>query len=151
VHINGCVSDSPSINYPLKVGIKITLSEVFSTIDVIRDLVTSPINEEGAIDTSGIGKLPLIELEEMILNPVTREVAINGLKTKLPKSEFAVLYSLAARSGQEVFLGTEHSLLTRLSNIRRLLPTLKPLIESVGKGRYILHCKYKVKGTKSSK
>jgi hypothetical protein len=56
-----------------------------------------------------------------------------------------VLYSLAARCGQEVALGKDHSLLTRLSAIRRAIPGIKEKIESLGGGKYVLHCKYKKK------
>jgi hypothetical protein len=137
------VTDTKSIPVTLKSGISSTLKEVDSSVKQLKDLASSPINESGRIETSGIGDMPIISLESATLYPLTKEVEIEGVKHRLPRAEFVVLYSLAARCGQEVALGKDHSLLTRLSTIRRMLPAIKPKIESVGQGRYILHCKYK--------
>jgi hypothetical protein len=138
------VADSRSIPTTLKIGIEATLKEIDASIKTAKDLVSLPIDEDtGKIDPSGVGSRPVIELEDMTLLPASKEVVIDGHHIRLPRAEFIVLYSLASRAGQEVLLGKHHSLLTRLSAIRRTIPSIKPKIESLGRGKYILNCKFK--------
>lgn len=137
------IKDINSIPGPIKEGLNSTLKRVHDSLSIIRLQYTSPLDVDGSIERSGIGALPILELEEFTLYPSSKEVVVNGEASKLPPAEFKVLYSLASRCGQVVNLGSSHSLLTRLSNLRRQIPVLKSRIESLGSGVYQLNCKNK--------
>lgn len=137
------IKDLGSIPSPVKDGLQMTLDKVHQSLAVIRLQYQSPVDSEGRMERVGIGGLPDIYLEEFSLHPATKEIVIDGETKRLSPAEFKVLYSLASRCGQEVNLGSSHTLLTRLSVIRRISPMFKSRIESLGGGKYVLNCKLK--------
>jgi hypothetical protein len=131
------IRDLRSIPDPVRDGLESTLKKINHSISLIKLQYQSPLDNEGKIERSGIGQLPDIHLEEFSLYPSTKEISLGKKRVRLPPAEFKVAYSLAVRSGQTVNLGSSHSLLTRLSNLRRMVPELKSRIESLGGGSYV--------------
>lgn len=114
----------------IKSGLKSAISNINIRLGALKGL---------PMPTESHGSRPVIELDFMTLTPLTKEVTCDGLTVKLPRAEFTILYQLACSPGVEVDLGTNQTVLTRLSHIRRALPVTKYRIESLGKGKYMLN------------
>lgn len=86
---------------------------------------------------------PPIHLKHFSLYPMTREILIDGVSHKIPQAEMNVLYALAESPGKSVTFTTSHSLLTRLSFLRRKFPILRSILQTMSKGTYMLHSEKK--------
>jgi hypothetical protein len=143
LQISLTIKDLNSIPSPVKDGLDSTLKRVNDSLQLIKLQYSSPLESDGTFEKIGLGALPDIHLEEFHLIPANKEVIIGGESTRIAPAEFKVLYGLASHCGQPFNLGSSHSLLTRLSNLRRQFPILKSRIESLGGGTYVLNCKVK--------
>lgn len=121
---------------PVRSGLMLTLDSINTTVNAIRDELDND-NTEVIIGRHDI------KLDEFELLPASKQIVINGQSYKLAPAEFNVLYRLASNAGQAVTFKADHSHMTRMSNIRRTLPSVKPMIETLGGGKYILHTKTK--------
>lgn len=138
--VDNTLSSIPSLSVTLRTGLKMTLQQAIDRLEALKLTDTPSISpNKKQIEISGVGSKPVIELDFMTLRPATKEVVYEGRVIRLPRAEFLILYTLAASAGKEVNLGTGHSLLTRLSAIRRSIPATKQRIESLGKGKYVLN------------
>jgi hypothetical protein len=143
-HVDSAIGETSSISPVIKSGLTVTLQQIKEALAMIKDITSSPVDSDtGKIVGHGVAGRPEIELDGMTLRPAKKEVDVAGRTVRLPRAEFVVLYELALRAGQEVLLGPGHSILTRMSNIRRAIPEIKPKIEALGRGRYVLHLSFK--------
>jgi hypothetical protein len=122
--IGDLISDGP---------IKQLVLEAVDEMDAILNNMDDSLQHREVVDRS------VLKFKDMVINPLTKEMTMDGKTVKLPPREMDIIVKLARNRGKPVQFKIDSSHLTRISTLRRHFPKLKILIESLGKGEYILH------------